>query len=405
MKLVVLALVSAIGACGGDDAELPPPVVDAALACNPVAQTGCTTGQKCTWLIDIDGTATTPPIGHIGCAREGATAHGAACEDPVSSVDGGADSCVAGDVCVSGTCKQVCDPQLVGGGATGACPANTACSIYADVFESAGNSVAGVCEPTCAPLTQTLDAGDSTAACGSPDPAQPVATCVASAAFRSFHCAPTSSELYAKVDRKPPFTDPGGNVYTNGCAPGFIPFYFEDASGAMQTLCTGLCAPLKVDLTIAADAAHKDDNRGDKRALGKLPMELEPALGKATCDAGIKGSTVTAPRGQDCRFLWFPLAKGDPTKALESPFNDTLGVCFAYEKFRTVTVPGMAEKQPEKSCAELPAGETTDAYGSAKDNGCYPLAESLGARASTARRAPSYRLANGAGVAIRHILE
>jgi hypothetical protein len=401
MKLVVLAFVLAFAGCGGDDTELPTPFADAALACNPVAQTGCSTGEKCTWLVDIDSTPTTPQIGHVGCARDGATADGAACSDPSS---GGADDCIAGDVCILGTCKPICDPQLVGG-ATGACPTSYACSIYADVFESAGNSIAGVCEPTCSPLTQTLNVGANTAACGSPDPAQPVSTCVASAAFRSFHCAPTSSELYANVDRKPPFTDAGGNVYTNGCAPGFIPFYYEDASGAMQTLCTGMCAPLKVDQTIAAEAAHKDDSRGDKMALGKLPTELAPALGKATCDAGIKGSTVTAPRGQDCRFLWFPLAKGDPTKALDSPFNDTLGVCFAYEKFLTVTVPGMTQKQPEKSCAELPAvAPTDDPYGSAKDNGCYPLAESLGSPPA-ARRAPSYRLANGAGTAVRHIFK
>jgi hypothetical protein len=65
----------------------------------------------------------------------------------------------------------------------------------------------------------------------------------------------------------------------------------------------------------------------------------------------------------------------------------------------------MAQKQPEKSCAELPAvAPTDDPYGSAKDNGCYPLAESVALRPTT-RRAPSYRLAHGAGLAVRHIFD
>jgi hypothetical protein len=404
---MALGLLCVIAACGSEAPEPLDAPGDAPMAaCNPVAQTGCLAGEKCTWLVDIDSTPTMPQIGHIGCAPAGTTADAAACDDPASLVNGGADACVAGHVCVSGTCKAICDPQLVEGAASGACPASYACSVYADVFASGGKSVAGVCEPTCAPLTQTLNVGSAgTAACGSPDPAQPVATCVASAGFRSFHCAPTSSELYANVDREPPLTDALGSVYSNGCAPGFIPFYFEDASGAMQTLCTGMCAPLKVDQTIAAEAEHKDDNRGDKKALAKLATDPEPTLGKATCDAGIKGSVVTAPRGQDCRFLWFPLAKGDPTRPLQSPFNDTLGVCFAYEKFLTVTVPGMPQKQPEKSCADLPAvAPTDDPYGSARDNGCYPLAESVGLGPTT-RRAPSYRLAHGAGLAVRHILD
>src|SRR5512140_242706 len=375
MKMQALGalLVGVVAACGSGKVKLLDGGVDAPMACDPVAQSGCMAGEKCTWVVDVDGTATTNEIGHIGCAPAGATLDGAACADATMAVNGGADSCVAGELCISRKCKPICDPQLVDGAAKGACPTNYACSIYAGVFESSGPPVAGVCEPTCDPLTQALNVGTTgTAACGSLDATKPSGTCVASGGFRSFHCAPSGSMVYANTDRKAPLADSRGNAYLNGCAPGFIPFYYEDASGAMKTLCSGLCAPLKVDMTIASDPAHKDDNKGDPTALGKLPTDAAPAAGKSTCAVGVKGSETE----EDCRYVWFPLAQGDPTKALTTPYNDTLGVCFAYQKFLAVTVPGMP-KQPEKSCANLPVtAPTNDPYGSAKDNGCYPLAES-----------------------------
>ena len=386
--------------------------VDAPMTCNPVAQTGCMGDEKCTWIVDRDADPATnsSEIGHIGCAPLGAmpTAVGAACDDAMQNVNGGADTCDRGDLCISNICKPICDPQLVDGTATGACMMNYACSVYSGVFVSAGLAVAGVCEPTCDPLTQALNVGSPpTAACGSPDPTMPSATCIASKQFRSFHCAPSgpdiSPTIYANTDRQPPLTDPQGNIYGNGCAPGFIPFYSQDAdAGIMTFLCSGMCAPLKVDATIAADPAHKDDNKGDATALGKLPADATPAAGKSTCAAGVKGSETE----EDCRFLWFPLANGDPTMALATPYNDTLGICFAYQKFLTVTVPGIAQKQPEKSCAQLPVtAPLDDPYGTAKENGCYPLADSMTPVRPSARRSIDYRLANGTGPAVRHVFD
>jgi hypothetical protein len=407
MKMQALGalLVGVVAACGGDKVKLLDGGVDAPMACDPVAQSGCMAGEKCTWVVDVDSTATTNEIGHIGCVPvpAGATADGAECADATMDVNGGADSCVAGDLCISRKCKPICDPQLVDGAAKGACPTNYACSVYAGVFESAGPPVAGVCEPTCNPLTQALNVGTTgTAACGSLDPTKPSGTCVAGSGFRSFHCAPSGAMVYANTDRKAPLTDSRGNAYGNGCAPGFIPFYYEDASGAMKTLCSGLCAPLKVDAVIAADAAHKDDNKGDPTALGKLPTDAAPVAGNATCAVGVKGSEAE----EDCRYVWFSLAGGNPSKALVSPYNDTLGVCFAYQKFLAVTVPGMAQKQPEKSCAKLPVdAPMDDPYGSAKENGCYPLAESRTLLRKNTQRTINYRLANGDGLVVRHVFD
>ena len=398
-------LVGVVAACGADKVKHLDSGVNAPLACEPVTQKGCMDGEKCTWVVRNDATQTMNEIGQIACVPDGTTADGAACDDATMDVNGGADTCVAGDLCMARKCKPICDPQLVDGAGTGtgACATNYACSVYSGIFESSGTPVAGVCEPTCDPLTQALNVGTTgTAACGSLDPTKPTGTCIASGGYRSFHCAPSDSTVYANTDRKPPLTDLRGNVYLNGCAPGFIPFYFEDASGAMKTLCSGLCAPLKVDATIAADPAHKDDNKGDPTALGKLPADPAPAAGKSTCAVGVKGSEAE----EDCRYLWFSLARGDPSKAVASPYNDTLGVCFAYQKFLAVTVPGMPQKQPEKSCAKLPVtAPTGDPYGSAKENGCYPLADSRTPLRKNTHRTINYRLANGDGLVVRHVFD
>jgi hypothetical protein len=85
------------------------------------------------------------------------------------------------------------------------------------------------------------------------------------------------------------------------------------------------------------------------------------------------------------------------TRPRRSPYNDTLGICFAYQKYLTVTMPGVSQKFPQKSCAELPAtAPSGDPYGSARDNGCYPLAESL-SPARAARRSSGSRTVQRSG--------
>jgi len=407
-KLALGALLTGLAAaCGGGKVNLLDAGVDAPQACNPIRQTGCKANEKCTWIVDIDADPTAMPmkdeIGHAGCAPVGATPDGATCTDAAAATNGGADTCVAGDLCIAQKCKPICDPQLVAGAGAGACAADYSCSGYRGVFESGGAATAGVCEPACDPLTQRLKVG-ALEACGSADPAKPRSTCIPASGLKAFACAPTGPSLYGLTDRAVPLGD-----FPNACAPGFLPFYFEDASGAMKTLCSGMCAPLKMDKDIAMaavnDPTHVNDNRGDRTALGKLPTDAMPGPMKSTCDVAVKGSAVMDLHGEDCRFLWFPLAQGDPTKALQSPYNDTLGICFAYEKFLTVTMPGMTQKFPEKSCADLPVdAPATDPYGSAKENGCYPLSQSLGFR-KAAHRTPSYRLANGDGPMVRHVFD
>jgi hypothetical protein len=420
-KLALGALFAGLAAAcsdgGGGIKLIDAGAADAApVVCNPIAGTGCAAGEKCTWIIDLDATSTTDAVGHVGCAVAGGIPDGGACDDATAISPGGTDGCIAGDLCIAGKCKPICDPQLVPGSAAGACRTDFACTSYRGVFETGTAAAAGVCEPGCDPLTQSLKIAPQTGtagACGSSDPAQPDFTCVPADAFKSFACAPSGSRVYANTDRVAPLGDSRG-FFANGCAPGFIPFYFEDASGSQKTLCSGLCAPLDVDMTIATEHADNPDyNAGDPTVLGKLVTDPAPVAGHATCIGGIKGKSGAA-KTEDCRYVWQSLAtQGLPSMAADSPYNDTLGVCFEFGSFKTVDLDG--DKVPdafEKSCSELPAvaPAADDPYGSAADNGCYSLARTLAMPVTTTLRKTPHRLgqfraAYGTGSAVRHVFD
>lgn len=406
-KLPLAALLAAAVtclACGGGETQLLDASVDAGQACDPIQQAGCMAGERCTWVVDAD---TPTRIGHVGCVPDGTVPVDGACTTASATANGGVDTCVAGTLCISRRCKPICDPQLVEGSAPGACPINFACSLYQGFFESGNTATAGVCEPACDPLTQRLKVGTtSIEACGSTDPAQPSGACIRGPGFRSFVCAPTGPELYARTDRQPPLLAPSGAPYPNGCAPGFIPFYLEDASSTMKTLCSGMCAPVKVDSTIAGMRGNEKLNEGDATALGKLATDPMPVAGHATCADGIKGSEPI--NGEDCRFLWFPLAHGNPALAVQTPYNNTLGICFSFSRFVTIDTDGNGTADaPEKSCKAL-GTEPDPIFRTAEQNGCYPLPVGSAAFQRNPRRIGSYRLSHGEdgeGLAVRHVFE
>lgn len=419
MKNLILGAAVAVlaAACGGGGkTQLLDASVDALLVCNPIAQTGCKATEKCTWIVDADADATTmtAQIGHVDCVPVDATAvaNGQACMPAHAGVTGGADNCAKGNICISGVCKQICDPQLASGAGAGACDAVHACLSYRGVFESTGIAAAGACEAACDPLTQQL-ATNKAEACGSSDATKPAGTCVpTSGEFKSFACAPALTGSLVLTDRKTPLGDSRGS-FGNGCAPGFLPFFFEDGSGAMKTLCSGMCAPVKMDSTIFADAKTPPNQQpyGDTDAFGKLPTDATAVKGHATCQATIKGSLTDAEGTEDCRFIWFPLAtSSNPPAIVDTPYNDKLGMCFAYSKFSVKDANN--NTFPEKSCKAL--GTVADmTFGTALENGCYPLKDSMGTTARTApylfkpspHRIGSYRLAYGAGAVARPVLE
>lgn len=383
-RILGAAVAALAAACGRGGASEPADAsIDAQLLCNPIAQTGCMASEKCTWVIDANADPSTGsgPIGHVGCAPADPTAtRGMACTAAVAGINDGADHCVKGEICISHVCKQICDPQLAPGAGAGACDTTHACLAYRGVFEASSAPIAGACEVGCDPLTQQR-ATDKAEACGSADATMPTATCVPTTEeFKSFACAPV--QTLTATDRMPPVapTDDPNAIIGSGCAPGFLPFSFDDGSGVMKTLCSGLCAPVKMDRTIAMTAPANRKPYGNTSAPGKLPGDLKAVPGHATCLDGVKGSIPASdPQGddiEDCRFIWAPLEiasnPSSPTP-VDTPYNNLLGVCFAYSRFKTVDTDNDGKPDAfQKSCKDL--GTTPDPiYGTAQDAGCYPL--------------------------------
>jgi hypothetical protein len=90
--------------------------VDTFCGCNPVAQTGCGAGQKCTWGW-VDPAFDTA---FAACAHDGVRAAGEACSFGPNGEAARYDDCVAGAVCVEGVCRRSCivSPDSCGSGTT-----------------------------------------------------------------------------------------------------------------------------------------------------------------------------------------------------------------------------------------------------------------------------------------------
>jgi hypothetical protein len=385
-KLALGALLIGLSACpGGKETDvtlIDAPLVDAMTTCNPLTQGGCNPGEKCTWINDQDD----PPIGHVGCAPDpgaGGIAIGSACTDPPAGPMG-YDNCAKGSVCLSGECKQICDQA--GGAPT--CDQNHSCTRYADFFETGGTAVAGVCDPACDPLTQDLKVGTVKQACGSTSATMPTKGCYG---YDDYSCAPAGMSVYTLTDRMAPRTNASGNPYLNGCAPGFLPFFYE-MTGSTVTKCTGYCAALEVDNTVqpvpAAGVfpdqgtetrttlmpAERDD--GYDKAVGKMPTTAK-APGDAVCSLTKKGSRTSST----CKFIWPYVADrttGEiPMQFAMGPYLDTLGVCQAIEFFQYDSNNDMMPDMNFPDCKTLPrlTASTTDE--DSADWGCAKFSNSM----------------------------
>lgn len=394
-KLALGALFVGLMACGGGK-DKPPTFIDASDdgggpgVCNPLTQTGCNTGEKCTWIVDQD---TPTEIGHIGCTPDGTVAVGAACTvGPAGPT--GFDDCVKGSICVAGECKTICDPQAAG--AASGCDDQHSCSRYSGLFDQGGTTVAGACDPKCDPLDQNLLAGTGAlAACGSTNPAMPNKGCY-TFDFNSFSCAPVGMSTLAKTDRVEPVLSPSGNPFVNGCAPGYVPFFFE-MTGSMKVLCTGLCA----SDNISNVAAERVNDTGVDARTAKLVTEPAPRVGDGLCVAGKKGSATGG--AQNCVMIWgyFTDANGNPGP---SPYNETVGVCFSFGQFMYDSDNDMQPDKVFPDCKTLPkrSAATTGDDDDAADFGCQKIAESQFQGQPVTPMTKNFRLGYGPGEALSH---
>jgi len=141
MKHVLFALAGLAAACDGKEAAVvdaeQPQEADACFrdTCNPLSQTGCEAGQKCTWQHHTEDS------GRVACVPDGTVALGDACTFLEPGETTGYDDCASGGYC-RGVCKAICED------APDSCPAKqAACMVYAGIFEECGQPFAGLCEP------------------------------------------------------------------------------------------------------------------------------------------------------------------------------------------------------------------------------------------------------------------
>ena len=188
--------------------------------CDPVGQTGCFAGEKCTYIID----STTPLMGHTSCAPKGGVVSGGACTRDA----GGVDDCVAGYFCSGGTCTEICSTS------PNSCGGTEVCTVFAGVFDD--RTDVGMCMPQCDPLNPS-------AVCPTGE------SCYLSLASAITSCvAPSLSDPITKTGAPNCNSNPGTQdcncVTLNGCDAGFGCILLNDAANPTGNICAFFCDPM-----------------------------------------------------------------------------------------------------------------------------------------------------------------
>jgi hypothetical protein len=385
IRLALAALLMGLVACGGgDDPDII--IFDAPVLCDPRTQSGCATGEKCATR------RLTATLSEVTCLPDGTVEVGGTCKTGEFGEQGFSD-CKAGGECVNDICKQVCDHQI----RNSQCPDTHACGTYQNLLERNDMTVAGVCDPKCDPLTQSVLTGSVTAACGSPN-AQGAAATVGcfSADLFDWTCAVIPMDARTLTDRQP------ARPFLNGCAAGYM-IMLNEGNGSMSAICSGICAPGKSDSVNPANA------KGDPAIVAKLHNAAAPAAGDGVCTIDKKGSSDDGNQ-QNCHYMWFWNFDPDTGMFFESPYNNTTGICFTYTRYKyNHDNNPMTEPIQFPKCEELPpAGQPPHPmHGNANAWGCVPDTEAMLTSGKKKRMNPlaqDVRLGFRPGVAVRHVL-
>jgi hypothetical protein len=275
-KLILGAVFGLLAACGGggdDDVSLDPDAnggPDAMAECNPVTNTGCGDGEKCTW-VNI-----TAELGRIGCVADGPQQTGQACEYGADGESTGFDNCAGGNICIGGVCEVTCDLS------NDQCASGSQCSRY-NIFANGTDTPAyGACDLICDPGTQRSIEPDQ-ANCGST--ATNARGCYGlffpvQNGDGEFTCSPAGAA--ANVHGVEPT-----QLALNACAPGYVLYFDTSADYASQTgviKCIATCVP---GPTNQANQANKD---------GLVD-------GGATCHGAAPGGKGVVDAAFECKYM------------------------------------------------------------------------------------------------------
>lgn len=193
--------------------------------CNANTNVPCAADQRCAWV------RLTPATGETRClSNESGTGRGGdACEIGPKG-DLGYDDCARGFACINGTCAPICNPENAD-----SCAPTGYCTLYSNLFSSGDTHTAGVCQPSCNPLTQELPDGSS---CPSGQACYELIGAMGS----SFLCAPEGMTAIGAT-----LTEP---VYANSCEGGARALRRPDGT----LWCAPFCRPLETHSAATAGA-------------------------------------------------------------------------------------------------------------------------------------------------------
>ena len=334
-------LLVATGACGGDDK--PHITLDAgsgAMTCDPLKQTGCATGEKCTWLLD----ALMPQyVGHVGCAPNGTANVDEECTYGAPGTSG-YDNCKAGTVCGNyrgGTdvCKALCDQA----GGMPECDATHVCVVYSSLFSTGDTTppAAGVCDKACDPFNDNdFDgAGPLTktgTTCGSNQgcygyPSYGTAPKTGWSCTRDINIAeaqPTGLRHRVQCTEDNKCAAPGPKIFTNSCNQGYLPL-LRESSTVSTTICVAMCKPVS-----CYDGSNGHCGTNDINRLGKDDGRCngQDRIGTFDLTGGVPQGEH--PNGEQCEFLWRREIDSMTGDYLPSETKDTVGFCFDHHQYQ-----------------------------------------------------------------------
>ena len=302
-----------IAACGGggndadariitrDGADGPP-----GGACNILTNTGCEAGQKCTWI----RVSVAPPLGQVGCTADGTVDINGSCMYGAAGAATGFDNCLGGHICLAnpetdqatGTCRKICSLM----DASAPCATDYACGSYYRFFSNADTDtpLAGVCDPTCDPLSGNRDYDDAPYCGGPMDGAEPGAKgCYGipsnDATPTKFTCSGRGEGGHRMVLQMP--------YFLNSCDSGAVPLMYE-STGSTEVICVMTCGAKDCNTTIRA-------------------TDPQCYKGAAPYTTTARGCTAAA---EECKFMWWFEDQATPI----TPDSDRVGFCVNYTKYQ-----------------------------------------------------------------------